>query len=306
MQGIAPMYQSITRAVRLCDVSTLRFIGSGGDTSPDDLGVLLNEAYEDQIIHCVCNAVFNALPVQRLQLADIPEDCSLAIALLARAQVQGWCKPLSRRQIRMVDNLPVSIEAFEKNLSRNARKQRKRRRHVLEQAGEVQFKTCETQAEVTAAFDHLARLHSARHSSKGETGSFQSKRYRQFHLALMMAALNAGELRLLTLILNGTVIGVEYAFISNGVLAFFQTGFDPEHSDLSPGHLLMMQTIDEAITDGAVKIDLLKGDYDYKRTYAKQTQTSIDLEIWKSPVYYNLSRLVKYIKSQRQRIGRAR
>ena len=298
------MYQSITRAVHLRNVSTLRFIGSGGDTSPDDLGVLLNETYEDQIIDCVCNAVFNALPVQRLQLADIPEACSLAIALLEKAQAQGWCKPLCRRQIRMVDDLPASIEAFEKNLSRNARKQRKRRRNQLEQAGDVQFKTCETQEELSAAFDHLAKLHGARHRSKGEIGSFQSTRYRQFHLALMMAALKADELRLLTLTLNGAVIGVEYAFISNGVLAFFQTGFNPEHSDLSPGHLLMMQTIDEAINDGAVKIDLLKGDYDYKRTYAKQTQTSVDMEIWRSPVFYNLSRLIKYIKFQRRRFGK--
>ena len=297
------MYQSITRAVHLRDVLTLRFIGSGGDTSPDDLGVLLNETYEDQIIDRVCDAVFNALPVERLQLADIPEDCTLAIALLEKAQAQGWCKPLCRRQTRMVDNLPETIEAFEKNLSKNARKQRKRRRNQLEQAGDVQFQICETQNDVVDAFDHLARLHSARHRSKGEAGSFQSKRYRQFHLALMMAALNANELRLLTLTLNGAVIGVEYAFISNSVLAFFQTGFNPKHSDLSPGHLLMMQTIDEAINDGAIKIDLLKGDYEYKRTYAKQTQTSVDMEIWRSPVFYNLSRLVKLAKFHLNRLS---
>ena len=305
VQGIAPLYQSLTRAIHLRDVSTLRFIGSGGDTSPDDLGVLLDEKHEDVVIDRVCDAVFSALPVQRLQLADVPADCSLAIALLQKSEAHGWCKPLCRQQIRMVDDLPESIEAFEKNLSKNARKQRKRRRNHLEQAGDVLFKTCETQKEITAAFEHLTELHSSRHLSKGGTGSFHSERYRKFHLALMMATLQTNELRLLTLTLNGAVIGVEYAFISNGVLAFFQTGFNPDHSDLSPGHLLMMQSIDEAINDGAVKIDLLKGDYEYKRTYAKQKQTSIDMEIWRSPVFYNLSRLIKYIKFQRRRIGKA-
>lgn len=297
VQGIAPLYRCKTKALKLVTVETLRFMGTGGDTSPDDLGILVCKDHEDIVVSKICDEIFSHAQCRRLQLYAIVDPSALATALRQRAVERGWCTPLQRKQERLVDTLPDSIEAFEKKLSRNARKQRKRRRQTLHKAGQVQYALCKNASDIDDAFANLRRLHSIRQDSKGEqSGSFQTTQYCEFHLALMQQALANQELRILQLKLDGQTIGIEYAFLSKGVLYFFQTGFDPEYQHLSPGHILMMQSIDLAIEDGATRLDLLMGDYEYKRTYAKQTRTTVALDIWRNPVIHAISRLIRAMK----------
>lgn len=295
VQGIAPFYCCKTKALKLLEVATLRFIGSGGDTSPDDLCVLHAAAHEHEVIVGVCQYVFESQACMRLQLSDLDENSLLVNTLLSMGRSHRWGKPLKRYQHRHVDVLPASITSFEQGLSRNARKQRKRRRHRLYQVGDIQFKTCEHQSELPEAFNTLLRLHELRHESKGGSDSFQTQRYCNFHFSVMEAALANKELRLLELKIDGKTIGIEYAFLCRQVLSFFQTGFDPQYQQLSPGHLLMAYTIDHAIADGARKIDLLKGNYEYKRSYAKQTRTTVDLDIWKSPLIAHALRIARSV-----------
>ena len=292
--AIAPLYRCTTRAIKLLSVNTLRFIGSGGDTSPDDLGIVYSRATEDTVLDILCRYLYKHSTVFRLQLYEIAEHSPFAKKLFALAHETDWCKPLARYQYRQVDALPVSITAYEQDLSRNARKHRKRRRQRLQQAGEVQLTTCASIDEVRATFAELLRLHKLRRQSKGGTGSFQSEQYCKFHLALMEKAFLRNELRLSKLVVNGKTIGIEYAFLTNKILLFFQTGFDPQYQHLSPGHLLMMHAIDQAIEEGAEHMDLLKGDYEYKRSYARLTATTMNLDIWKNPIMASVSRIARH------------
>jgi CelD/BcsL family acetyltransferase involved in cellulose biosynthesis len=163
----------------------------------------------------------------------------------------------------------------------------------MEKAGRVRYAMCKSKSDIQDAFAHLRRLHVTRRVSKGGSASFQSKRYCDFHLATMQSALDNNELRLLTLYLDDTAIGVEYAYLIKGTLYFFQTGFDPAYQHLSPGHLLIMESIDRAIEDGATQLDFLKGEYDYKKTYGKKTQTTVSMDIWKNPLIAQISRLAR-------------
>lgn len=294
VQGIAPFYRCKTRAMKLRYVSTLRFIGSGGDTSPDDLGLLHGDDFEDIVTDMVCDSVFNVSECTRFQLTDMAENSELVKKLLSTNQEKQWGRPLERQQNRRVNPLPETIEAFEKSLSKNARKQRKRRRNKLYDSGEsVKFIPCQTYSDIDTAYVNLLRLHNLRHVNSGGSDSFQTDRYREFHLATMKQALDNKELRLMSLVIDGKTVGVEYAFLCKDILSFFQTGFDPEFKHLSPGHLLMMETIDRGIEDGARRIDLLKGDYEYKQTYAKLSQTTIDLEFWKNPLIATIARILR-------------
>ena len=292
--AIAPFYRCKTRAIKLLSVNTLRFIGSGGDTSPDDLGILCSRATESAMLDILCRYLYKHSAVSRLQLYELADNSPFVKSLFAMANKTGWCKPLARFQNRLVGVLPTSIMAYEQDLSRNARKHRKRRRQRLQQAGDVQLTTCESIDDVRATFAELLRLHHLRRQSKGGSGSFQSERYCEFHLALMEEAFLRNELRLSKLVVKGATVGIEYAFLTNKVLLFFQTGFDPQYQHLSPGHLLMMHAIDQAIEEGAERIDLLKGDYEYKRSYAKLTTTTINLDIWKSPLIASVSRVARH------------
>ena len=294
--GIAPLYQSMTRRLKVIKANTVQFIGSGGDTSPDDLIVLCHPDYEAAATKAFCQHLFTKSPFTRIRLSDIDMASPLFKSLLESAKVARWNAPLQKSQHRLVDSLPETISEFEKKLSRNARKQRKRRRAKLTRAGNVSFNFCSTADEIDEAFAALISLHQKRFATKGGSDAFRTDRYRSFHLDAMRSAHKQNELKLLTLAIDGQFVGVEYAYLCGGKLSFFQTGFDPEFQHLSIGHVLMMLTIDQAIIDGANTIDLLKGNYDYKKTYAKRTKTTVDVEFVKSKLVLGLLKLVMAVR----------
>ncbi|MFK8077305.1 MAG: GNAT family N-acetyltransferase [Granulosicoccus sp.] len=299
VEAIAPLYRCTTRALRVASADTIRFIGSGGNTSPDDLDVLLNPQANDEIIKALTDDVLNLHSLERLQFSDLPEHSQFLHTLLERATELGWSMPLLQNQTRCVQALPDTISAYEKSLSRNARKQRKRRRRKLKQAGEFKFHRCRSPEEIDLAFADLVTLHQTRHASKGEQGNFGSERYRSFHLALMKEALKRDELRLIVLVLNEKTIGIEYSFFYKGTIMFFQNGFDPKYEALSPGHLSMMHIIDEGIKEGARNMDLLKGEYEYKLSYAKDQTLTVGVDAWRSNLMSIASRAVRSIKEAR-------
>ncbi|MFK8082263.1 MAG: GNAT family N-acetyltransferase [Granulosicoccus sp.] len=302
--GIAPFYRCQTKALKLHDATTLRFIGSGGDTSPDDLDFLYSTEYAQLVFKNVCDYIFCHSQCTRFLLNDLVADSGLVTTILGTAPSKHWKYPAVRKNDRRVDSLPESIEAFEKNLSRNSRKQRKRRRQKLYQSGnKVEFMRCTNSAQIDAMFGELLRVHNLRHAGNQGSDSFQSDKYQRFHLAIMNTALEHNELRLLHLIVDGKTVGLEYAFLCKNKLLFFQTGFDPQFQHLSPGHLLMMETIDQAIEDKAQAMDLLKGDYEYKHSYATQIKTSVDIDLWRNPILATIKHLIRKVKTARNHSG---
>jgi len=297
IEAIAPLYRCETSALKIASANTIRFIGSGGDTSPDDLDVITNPGADQAVVDALAESVLQLSELGRIQLSDVPEHSLFLNAILETTTDKGWSLPLVQNQHRKVQSLPNSIEAYEKTLSRNARKQRKRRRRRLTESGEYRYHQCRSSEEIDLAFDELILLHQSRHASKGEEGSFSSDRYCKFHKALMDVALKHDELRLYVLVLNEKTVGIEYTFFHKGTLMFFQNGFDPEFEALSPGHLLMMHIIDEAIKEGAHSMDLLKGDYEYKNSYAKDEALTVNLDIWRSHLVTFASRAVRSIRA---------
>lgn len=297
IEGIAPLFHCKTRALKIANADTIRFIGSGGDTSPNDLDAIINPDADAAVVDALAETVLQLGELGRILLCDVPEHSRFLKAILKTTPDEGWSLPLLEKQNRKTQNLPNSIEGYEKLLSRNARKQRKRRRRRLTEAGTYRYHQCRTPQEIDLAFNELVLLHQSRHASKGEEGSFGSARYRGFHLELMKAALKRDELRLFVLVLNEQTVGIEYTFFHKRTLMFFQNGFDPQFEALSPGHLIMMHIIDEVIKEGAQSMDLLKGDYEYKKSYAKEEASSVNLDIWRSHLVTFASRAVRSLRA---------
>lgn len=297
VEGIAPLYRCRTRALKIANADTIRFIGSGGDTSPDDLDAIINPDANEAVVSALAETVLRLNEIGRIQFSDVPEHSPFLKAIVKTTTDEGWSLPLLNSQQRKVQTLPNTIETYEKTLSRNARKQRKRRRRRLAEAGEYTYHQCRTPEEIDLAFGELVSLHQSRHASKGEHGSFGSARYCGFHMALMKEALKRDDLRLYILVLNEQTVGIEYTFFHKGVVMFFQNGFDPQFEALSPGHLIMMHIIDEGIKEGAHSMDLLKGNYEYKNSYAKDEALSIGLDIWRSHLVTFASRAVRSLRA---------
>jgi len=103
--------------------------------------------------------------------------------------------------------------------------------------------------------------------------------------------------------LDDDIIGVEYGFSHNTQVSLFQTGFSPAHSQLAPGHLMMCRLISLAIEAGMTEVDLLKGDYEYKQSYADTSRFHCDVDIVLSPLPSLLLTVKRYVDSLRSNIS---
>lgn len=299
VQCIAPFYKTSVRFLGLQSVTAIKFIGTGGDTSPDDLDVLYNPQFADITLDAVCEALHSLPDVSLYQLTDMPTNSAFLREFLTHSEARLLPLAQIRKQKRLTMPLRDSMDAYLSTLTRNTRKRTKSRLRKLAESGAVHFQYCTEADEIEQMVGELIRLNHARHDRFGQSDSFKSTNYIQFHFELMQQLLPLGQLRLMQMQYEDKVIGVEYGFQVGGTLSFFQTGFDPAHEDLSPGHSMMLHMIEESIHAGAAQIDLLKGNYDYKRSYAKTWKTTLNIDLWKNSVHSNVKAIMGSLRYAR-------
>jgi len=277
--GLAPFYKDQSKVLGLIRQTTLRFLGTGGNTSPDDLNVLAEPGIRTEVCESVCHFVFADFSIQRMLLADVPVDSEFYKVFTRIALEKHGYAINPAVSHRRCTALPNEWPEFREQISRNTHKQIKRRFNRLKSVGNTHMQVCNSLDETNAAYSALVDLHLARWDRKKQGGStsFTSPVYVEFHRALVQKLFSTEQLRLVTLKLDDKIIAVEYALVYNETLMFFQTGFNPDFEHLSPGHVLMTFAIKHAIESGLKKIDLLKGDYEYKNSYAREVVESASI-----------------------------
>ncbi len=277
--GILALYedrQAILPGVRS---TVLRFVGTGGDTSPDYLGPIVDEGRESEVVDALCRAVVHSPGWDALDLSDMVADAPFVSALekACRAEkIAGGRRPAGAIPIA---RLPGTWEAYLAGLSREQRQTvRRKRRRIEEDAGGRLF-TWSDRERLDEAFDTLAELHRARWRGRGERHSFSSPQYVSFHRQVMRALFDRGWLRLYCLEMGGAIIAMHYCYAYRGEVALFQSGFEPRHEKLRPGYVLMGYAIEQAIAEGMHVFDMLKGEYGHKDIW---TNDKRPMTTWRS------------------------
>lgn len=163
----------------------------------------------------------------------------------------------------LVVDLPTSFDEYLGRLSKSLRYDVRKLDKKLFQEGKARIYEPEDLAEgLTILFEQ----HRKRWRSKGLPGAFSSK-MENFHRDWASSAHVRGWLRLRVLEYEGKPIGAIYAMTFNKVCYYYQAGFDPAYSSISPGTLLVAHTIREAIEEGVEQFDFCRGDEPYKRRW---------------------------------------
>ena len=285
--GVAPLYRHTSRRFGFLSLDTLSFIGRGASTTPDDLDFIVDPDHGDTVREALLTAIFSDTTIKRLHLRDLPVNSKTLSALDSFLSI-NMDRHVVRKgpvQTRLYQQLPDSWQDYLSSQSRNFRKQFKRRNNRLQRTGKAGFTLCHTPDEINQTFDALIKLHHARWDSKSAADnsagseSFDEDSYLSFHREFAQTLGRKGQLWMQRFELDKELVGVEYAFSHNRCLYLFQTGFLPQYSQLAPGHIMMSRLIESAIQAGILEIDLLKGDYPYKQSYAGDTRDSQDIEI---------------------------
>ncbi|MCO5297754.1 MAG: GNAT family N-acetyltransferase [Fimbriimonadaceae bacterium] len=238
--------------------TALRAMGGGPS---DYLHPLARPGYEEAVAEHLVEHVRSVPGIDLIDLHQVRDDRVLARALPeSTAMAQARC---------LVLDLPSTYDAFLQTLSKSLRYDARRMDKPAFAAGGASIRTLEAD-EIAEGLDAFFETHRMRWRKRGLPGAFVGQRIQRFHRDWASLAAAKGWIWLSVLELEGRTVGTLYAMRLGETCYFYQAGFDPVHSAMSPGTVLVAHTVRRAIEHGVTRFDFLRGDEPYKRRWKPQ------------------------------------
>jgi CelD/BcsL family acetyltransferase involved in cellulose biosynthesis len=196
-------------------------------------------------------------------LRGLPEDHEWLGWLTEAAAAQGLATEILDDQNGVAPFLPLpgSWDEYLAALPSKLRHEVKRKARKLETDG-GKYRICLATGSTLVGFlDRFVELH---RSSEGPKGVFLQPGMEIFFRRLGEAFLPRGIFNLTFIEIDGRKIAGTIGFRFEGKYSLYNSAFDHEWRNLSPGMVLVAEDIRIAIEAGCSAFDLLKGDYGYK------------------------------------------
>jgi CelD/BcsL family acetyltransferase involved in cellulose biosynthesis len=279
--GILPLYLDTLPTMRF-PVHALRFVGTGGDTFPDDLGPVLAPGYEEDAALALATSAVALRGWDVLLLGDM-DPTSAFLAAIARATAGAPHDVRSGRSERIAYlELPTTWDAWLAGLHRDRRyRVRSIRKKLCAAHPGARFFVWPTET-LDDGVDRLIALHNKRWERTGQAHSFSTRAYVDFHREVMHACARRDQLRLYALEAAGRVIAMSYYYRFREKIYLMQSGFDPDFGDVKPGQVLLGHVIEHAIGEGTRVLDFLRGDHRYKDELATGDRETVYLTVFRA------------------------
>ena len=275
--GLLPVYIERSHLLPAIGLRKLRLIGYGGDTTPDDLGPILDQDQPDEALDLLIAGLESLRSEWDIaELDDLAPNSPLISALTARRP--GEVEVTEGAKISYAE-LPSSFDDYLAKLSSNRRWKMRRGRKKLREATNYRFHVVGSQAELDLHYPDLIRLHKDRWQGRSEDIGFSTETYVNFHRDVMAEMLKQDALRLMLLIGDEGAIAASYCYRWRGAFFFFQGGISKDHADFRLGEVLMGHAIEQAIGEGMQIFDMLRGQHDYKKSLTDKERTRAHLRL---------------------------
>ena len=281
--GIAPLQIAARRAFGIFPVRSLEFIGyRGSSVCADHLDFLAESGAAHAISEALVEAVFAARKEwDCIELADLSEESAAPGLLEEQARRRKFRLAEGAGQVCPCVPLAPSWNELLKIVKEKKRSAIKWRRKKLLQAYPTQFQIFSDSAQVDAALETLARLHTLSRQRKNETGNFYRADYQAFHRDVAHAMARAGYLYIAQMDCDGRPVASTYGFHVGSVLFDYQKGYDPAYSRDGVGSVLTGMVIEDAIDRlHAQELDFLRGTEEYKYFWATRDRKTRTILVW--------------------------
>jgi len=305
--AILPLYEAREAQPLAPSLRRVRPIGIGGETSPDYLGQIALPEYARAAAAAFCQQlVRDSDRWDVLELSDLREGSEL-LAEASRMRPSREARVVVGESARIsYTDLPKTWDAYLAAMNSHARYAVRNVRRKFLAVPRTRLFVWTDRAGLDTAVDRLIQLHNMRWHGRVAHHSFSTQRYNAFHRELMHVFMEKDWLRLYCIQLGEEIIGIYYCYVFRGVLFHFQGGFDPKHENLRIGQCLMGYAVESAIGEGCTGLDMLRGEYDYKKRWAPSTRTTYSVSVTRPTLAANVDRLMRGvlvpIKSRLKRI----
>lgn len=239
---------------------TLRAMATGAS---DYLHPLVKSGYEEVVAAALAEHLRDMDLVDLIDLHQVRETQPLLSAAGTRFTTtasQATC---------LVLDLPKTFDDYLATLNKSLRYDVRKLDKELFSSGKARIERV-TSETLDQSLDWFFETHRKRWRKRGLPGAFVGSRSERFHREWAELAFRKGWLWLSVLFHEDKPVGTIYAMRLGSKCFYYQAGFDPEASAISPGSLLVGYTIRRAIAEGLDTFDFLRGDEPYKRRWKPQ------------------------------------
>ena len=303
--GIAPLAIGPGSGMIRRPLRHLTFIGSLGDTAAEFLDFIIEPSEESTVVIKFYEAIYDQLgrewDVLYLNLTPAQSPV-LAQALPVISQYRGIAVTMDASPSPYLP-LPATWPELLSAKSKNFKKQFNNHWNRLHKNHEVEVLRAGHEISIDDAFDALVALNSKRWG--GDALAFQSTRFNRFHRELAETFHQLGWLYFRIIKIDGEIAAARFDYVYNNKLWNIQGGWNPKLSHLSLGRLLIGMEIQWCIEQGLTEYDFLAGESDYKRSWATDARTLLNVEVlnphsWRALAFQEF-RIVKNLLDPRPR-----
>jgi CelD/BcsL family acetyltransferase involved in cellulose biosynthesis len=270
LKAVLPLYLQRSRVFRALPIVTARFIGTGGDTSPDYLGPILDPASSKSTTTILVNFVLDQFPEwTALRLSDLDQSSDFYVELERQSQARRYANTTEVSATIAFALLPPTWDDYLASVRGDRRNTIRRTRRKVETQHQGRFYVVSDENQVDDVLDSLVELHHKRWRGNAEGHAFSTPEYVGFHRDVILASAHRGQIRFYCLEADGKRIAVFYCYRFRNQIFYFQAGFDPDFERLRPGLVLIGYALEHAIQEGNEVFDFLRGEHGYKTQWGK-------------------------------------
>ena len=237
----------------------LEWIG-GVDTS-DVLDFIIRPGMEPQVLEAMSLGLHAAVNQNGgLDLHFIP-DGSPTLASDHKIFKDGWDFTIEKEETSPWAPLKETFDGYLTQLRGKDRHEVRRKINKLNSNLNPALRILKNEDELDEAIGAFFHLHKMSHPEKSE---FMTRDMERFFRDIAEAFLKDGTLRLAWLETDGKTIASTISFVGGRTWALYNSGYDPDYREFSPGIVLVANTIQQAIDEGLETYDFLRGPEDYK------------------------------------------
>jgi CelD/BcsL family acetyltransferase involved in cellulose biosynthesis len=257
--AIAPWYTDVSSLGMFMKTRRLLFMGRG---TSDYLDIIVKDNWHGDVYARLADYLFQEKEHwELLLLEDIPNrslthqffHSALACrGLVGQSTITDQCPMLL---------LPGTWDAYYASLSNQFQRELRRKTKNLHATFQCDFERIDERGDIAAAMDDFIALHQHRWEQRGERGVFAQRELVAFHKEVAAGLSARRKLRLNFLRINGRRVAGSYGFVCRDTHFVYLLGLGDagEAMRFSPGSILLCYVIQQAIEEGCVAFDLMRG-----------------------------------------------
>ncbi len=248
----------------------IRFLS---DNSSDYAGLLLinkGGITPNALVQFICDlATKNQMILWNLRTSS-PITTTL-IESLSNSGLLALVNPESVYQANLRDHSKLT---YWYTTSRNVRRSFRKKSALLSKQG-ISFKVQHAIDE--SILDQITTLHINRWKEKNIKSKFLDPNRREFVRAIAEISSPKTKFVLFSLCSKGRIIAYRLGFLDRGIYRDWNTSFDLNYRDASPGFILIGHIMEYLIEEKFTRFDFLRGEEDYKMKWYNKTETLLTL-----------------------------